>query len=328
MMDAHAELHGMKNHSFSVQDLVDCTPNPRECGGSGGCQGATVELAMKYIEKNGLRSTSERPYKAKDGTCKYPLDNATAATFLELASNEVDFVRPSSRQGHSGLSGAFDPSGPRPVWGSIALKGWVTLPSNKAGPLMRAVMDGPVAISVGASAWQSYTGGVFDGCDKDSVIDHAVTLFGYGHDTNSSSDYWNIRNSWGPTWGEDGYIRIFRSATEKEDDALCGIDHEPEKGIECKPYPKQVKVCGMCGLLYDSVAVTFRNTSSGSQASEASQAGQVSQVSQGSKASQPAPAPAGSKASQAGQRQRQRQQQWQRCHWHWQCRWHWQQQRR
>lgn len=69
---------------------------------------------------------------------------------------------------------------------------------------------GPVAISVDASGWSSYDSGIFDGCSYNSNIDldHAVVAVGYGSD--STGDYWIVRNSWSASYGEDGYIRVKR----------------------------------------------------------------------------------------------------------------------
>merc|ERR1740121_3619331 len=68
---------------------------------------------------------------------------------------------------------------------------------------------GPLSVAVAASSWSFYGGGVFDGCDYDKNIEinHAVQLVGYGTDA-SQGDYWIIRNSWGPNWGENGFMRL------------------------------------------------------------------------------------------------------------------------
>lgn len=70
---------------------------------------------------------------------------------------------------------------------------------------------GPVAISVDASSWSGYNGGVYSGCDYSSNIDidHAVVAVGYGTDA-TLGDYWIVRNSWTDSWGENGYIRVKR----------------------------------------------------------------------------------------------------------------------
>ena len=64
---------------------------------------------------------------------------------------------------------------------------------------------GPLSICVDATGWQDYSGGIFDG-DCSNQIDHAVQAVGWGSD--ESGTYWIVRNSWGTSWGEDGYIRL------------------------------------------------------------------------------------------------------------------------
>lgn len=51
-------------------------------------------------------------------------------------------------------------------------------------------------------------------------LDHAVTAVGYGT-TQDGTKYWIVKNSWGPGWGEKGYIRMQRGVDAKE--GLCGI---------------------------------------------------------------------------------------------------------
>jgi cathepsin L len=240
MLQGRYEAKTGKTRTFSPQQLVNCVPNPRECGGQGGCAGATVELAMEYIQNNpsGLDDLTEEKYTAMDGECKlnqkYKKPPLSADSFL-------------STRGHDNNK----------AYEEFGLTAWSTLTKNKARPLMRAVMDGPVAISLDASGWDSYSSGIYDSCSKDATVNHAVVLFGYGADSDMTK-YWLIKNSWGESWGQSGYIRLLRHSTPDEDDAYCGTDYNPSVGIACKPYPKTEHVCGMCGVLFDSVAVDFK----------------------------------------------------------------------
>src|SRR5690606_21016880 len=116
------------------------------------------------------------------------------------------------------------------------------------------------------SRWSTYESGVFDGCNQNQPdINHAVLLVGYGEDS-QHGPYWLVRNSWSPTWGDAGYIKL-RREKESESKRLfisfgfkntyhhktvrCGIDMSPHRGTACQGGPPTVKVCGTCGILYD-----------------------------------------------------------------------------
>jgi len=91
--------------------------------------------------------------------------------------------------------------------------------------LAQALQLGPVSVGVDASgtAFKWYKNGIITKWCGTS-IDHAVLLVGYG--TDNGVDYWTIKNSWGPTWGENGYFRILRDMNKK-DDGMCGVQSTP-----------------------------------------------------------------------------------------------------
>lgn len=241
MMNAADEIAG-RHRKFSVQDLVDCVPNPHNCGGTGGCQGATVELAMNYIASKGLRTDAEAPYSAKDGQCGASL----------LASNEpASIVYDADLEAMIAIGQHATSAGSGGK--ALGLDSWTRLPENEYEPLLsHLVQHGPLAVSVAASGWNAYGDGIFNACSIDAVIDHAVVLFGYGVDVDRGMKFWDIKNSWGKYWGRDGNIRLLR-----EDTVKCGIDKQPEVGTGCDGGPSEVKVCGMCGILYDVVSVAM-----------------------------------------------------------------------
>lgn len=68
------------------------------------------------------------------------------------------------------------------------------------------LQDGPIAISLSADGWDYYGSGIFS-CSPSASVNHAVLLVGY------TSDYWIIKNQWGSSWGEGGYMRITTSSS-------------------------------------------------------------------------------------------------------------------
>jgi cathepsin L len=189
-----------------------CTPNPEQCGGSGGCNGATSELAFEYVTNStGLFQEFQYPYASY-----FAAEPACAL-----------------------------PDGTKPV---AHVNGFVQVPRNDYKAVMNAIATvGPVAIAVDASTWSAYQGGIFSNCNQANPdIDHGVVLVGYGEE--QGQKYWLVRNSWSPSWGEKGYIRLLRTEDEGTN---CGEDVTPLDGIACAGDNEPEKVCGTCGVIFD-----------------------------------------------------------------------------
>lgn len=254
VLEAHSEIY-KTGRKFSAQEFVDCVPNPRKCGGSGGCAGATVELALHWALNRGVADDDETPYTGENGICRNTKSDSAASLAggdgfmqLRLDQGEDDQFEDIASPGvHYATHGALGPT--------FGMRGWERLPENAYEPLLQAIVEhGPVAVSAAANHWYSYYGGIYDGCERDAVIDHAVTLTGFGEDKDTLTMFWLVQNSWGPDWGEQGYIRLLRTDGESE---FCGTDNQPEAGTGCAGGPTQVRVCGMCGILYDSAVPHF-----------------------------------------------------------------------
>ncbi|KAJ3692160.1 hypothetical protein LUZ60_012510 [Juncus effusus] len=90
--------------------------------------------------------------------------------------------------------------------------------------LETAVEQQPISVLIDASGFKYYEEGVFEGPCQSSHLNHFVTLVGYGTDSDGTK-YWIAKNSWGTSWGEEGYVRM-----QKDVDSvygLCGLATYP-----------------------------------------------------------------------------------------------------
>jgi len=100
-------------------------------------------------------------------------------------------------------------------------KAYEDIPQRDNDALAAAVAQQPVSIGIEAdtSAFQMYTSGVFNDANCGTNIDHGVLIVGYG--TENGNDYWIVKNSWGSSWGESGYIRIAKQSGQGT--GVCGV---------------------------------------------------------------------------------------------------------
>jgi len=152
----------------------------------GGCGGGNTETAYSYIESaGGLVSASDYP----------------------------DTSHSSGSTGSCSSSKASDPV--------IAVSSYHTIRSTGSGT--EAAMasyvesEGPLSICVDANKWQTYKGGIMTNCP--TRLDHCVQAVGIN--TDASTPYWKVRNSWNTNWGESGFIRLEYGSNQ------CGLTHDP-----------------------------------------------------------------------------------------------------
>ena len=199
---------------LSQQQITACTPNPNHCGGSGGCGGATAEAGIvQMAAMGGIAQEWTNPYTA-----------------------------------YFGDSGVCNGSYPYRV---AKVTGYTKVAENSQADLMNAIaFAGPPAVVVDASKWHFYESGVFDNCSyaHNVTINHAVQATGYGRDAATGLHFWEIRNSWGGAWGENGYIRMIRATTDD-----CGWNVNPTVGNGCAGDTEPVWVCGTCAVAYDAI---------------------------------------------------------------------------
>jgi len=178
--------------SLSEQNLVDCDLITN--GGSDmGCHGGLMDSAFAWTVKNGgLCTEAAYPY----------VSGSTLKAGDCVQSSCTKYAAP---------------------------KGYVDVAANSDDAMETALNGGPVSVAIEAdqSSFQLYKSGVFDGVCGTS-LDHGVLAVGYGTD---GKDYYKVKNSWGASWGEAGYIRMVKGAG--------------------------VQVGGQCGMLMQASFPTF-----------------------------------------------------------------------
>ncbi|KAI5009701.1 hypothetical protein ZWY2020_011838 [Hordeum vulgare] len=184
--------------TLSEQELVDCSRN----GQNNGCNGGIMDDAFDFIVRNGgIDTEKDYPYAAKEGKC----DLAKKARTV------------------------------------VSIDGFEDVPADDEASLMKAVAHQPVSVAIeaGGREFQLYESGVFTGrCGTE--LDHAVLAVGYGTGTEADGgkDFWLVRNSWGPGWGEGGYIRMERNVTARA--GKCGIAMFASYPVKNGPNPKPI----------------------------------------------------------------------------------------
>ncbi|KAI5353781.1 hypothetical protein L3X38_006675 [Prunus dulcis] len=172
--------------SLSEQQLVDCDHecDPEEFGScDSGCNGGLMNNAFEYtLKAGGLEREKDYPYTGTDDTCKFDKSKVVAAVsnFSVISTDEDQIAA-------------------------------------------NLVHHGPLAVGINAVFMQTYVKGVSCPYICGKRIDHGVLLVGYGSSGFAPirfkvKPYWILKNSWGQSWGEEGFYKICRGHNS------CGVD--------------------------------------------------------------------------------------------------------
>jgi len=178
--------------SIKTSDMVSISEQQLvDCSkkyGNLGCKGGLMDNAFQYAIENGMCSEEVYPY----------------------------------------TSGATQSGGSCQSCKSVVtINACADVPPNNQVALKEAVaLVGPVSIALDAETalFQSYKSGVITSDKCGTNLDHGVLIVGYGEE--DGIKYWLVKNSWGTSWGDDGYIKIERSDSTN-DAGICGIAMQP-----------------------------------------------------------------------------------------------------
>jgi len=147
-----------------------------------GCNGGLMDNGFNFVKNSGLCTEGSYPYVARRETTGRKCDSCDVAISAGSVTGYVD------------------------VRGESDLKS--------------AVAQQPVSVAIEADqqSFQLYQSGVLTG-ECGTQLDHGVLAVGYGSE--HGTDYWKVKNSWGASWGEEGYVRIERGVNK------CGIAGQP-----------------------------------------------------------------------------------------------------
>ncbi|XP_004238129.1 low-temperature-induced cysteine proteinase-like [Solanum lycopersicum] len=146
-----------------------------------GCDGGLMDYAFEFVIKNGGLDTEE----------DYPYTGEDGRCDLTRKNAKV-----------------------------VTIDGYEDVPANDENAMKKAIASQPVSVAIeaGGKDFQHYKSGIFTGkCG--AAVDHGVVAVGYGSE--NGMDYWIVRNSWGASWGEHGYLRMQRNIANPK--GLCGI---------------------------------------------------------------------------------------------------------
>lgn len=182
--------------SLSEQQFVDCDTVDH------GCQGGLMDYAFQFAEKHNICTEDSYKYDAKQEQCKE--EDPKWKCDIGLKSGDV--------------------------------LGFRDVEKNNPEQLLDALVKQPVSVQIQADSkvFQFYKSGVITSQECGTQLNHGVLAVGYGNYkddvTGTETQFFKIKNSWGPNWGSEGFVRVGTAAGE-ENKGICGV-------LEFPSYPE------------------------------------------------------------------------------------------
>jgi C1A family cysteine protease len=202
---------------WRTEGAVTPIKNQGQCGSCWSFSTTGALEGLHFINNGTLLSFSEQ--QLVDCSSSYGNDGCNgglmddAFKYVEAKGVELESTYP-----YTAASGTCKYSASKTVFKN---KGYSDVTVDSPTQLQAAVNKGPVSIAIEAdqSAFQQYTSGIISS-NCGTNLDHGVLIVGYG------SNYWIVKNSWGTSWGMQGYVNI-ATGTQNSGKGVCGINSDP-----------------------------------------------------------------------------------------------------
>jgi len=193
-----------------------CTPvkNQGQCGSCWAFSTTGSVEGLTFIKTNSLPNLSEQELVDCGGSTGNQGCNGGLMDYAFEWIIQNKGITDETSYPYKAQDGTCKKSGKKNV---ATISGYTDVPANNEAQLLSAVAVQPVSVAIEAdqACFQFYSGGVLDDASCGTQLDHGVLAVGYGTDSNKK--YWKVKNSWGASWGEKGFIRMIRDKNQ------CGI---------------------------------------------------------------------------------------------------------